>query len=255
MSIPRSGGVPVLMYHWINDDLGDRLRLYGVRPGAFERQVSRLRAAGYRAISLGDLRSHLCGTTTLPARAVVLTFDDGYLDNVENAGPVLEAAGWSATVFVVTEHMGGVNEWDLHAGDPPRRLMTWEDVRRLDGTVFQFEPHSRTHPFLNRVDRARARDEIVGSKKRIEDELGRAAQVFSYPHGAYDDEAEAAVRDAGFLAAVTDVWGLNRAGDDPLRIRRTMITSRDVLATFAFKVLTGYGVYNLADKLLNRGPR
>jgi len=255
VSFLRGDGVPVLMYHWVNHDIGDRLRLYGVRPGAFESQVRRLRAAGYRAVSLGDLRSHLRRKTTLPARSVVLTFDDGYLDNIEHAAPVLEAAGWSATVFVVTERLGGVNEWDLHAGDPPRRLMTWEDARRLDGTVFRFEPHTRTHPFLDRVDRTRAQDEILGSKKRLEDELGREAEAFSYPHGAYDDEAEAVVRDAGFLAAVTDVWGLNRAGDDPLRIRRTMITSRDVLPTFAFKVVTGYGAYNLADKLLGRGPR
>lgn len=253
MSPVGRDGVPVLMYHWVNDDLGDRLRLYGVRPRAFARQVARLRSAGYRAVPIEDVLRHMRGEIALAPRSVVLTFDDGYVDNIENAAPVLEEAGFTATVFLVTDRMGGVNEWDLHHGDAPRRLMSWDDARRLDGTIFRFEPHSRTHPFLDRVpDDARVRDEISGSKKRLEDELGRAAEVFSYPHGAFDARAEAMVREAGFRAAVTDLSGLNRRGTDPLRARRTMITSRDVLPTFAFKVLTGHGVHGLAKKLLTR---
>jgi len=252
VSLLRGDGVPVLMYHWVNDDLGDRLRLYGVRPDAFAGQVRRLAAAGFRAVPLGDLVRHLSGEIRLPPRSLVVTFDDGYLDNLEYAGPVLESAGWAATIFLVTDRVGEVNAWDLHAGDPPRKLLTWSDARSLDGKTFRFEPHSRTHPFLTRVDVDAAREEIIGSRRRLEDELGRSAEVFSYPHGELDKTSEAIVKEAGFRAAVTDIWGLNRAGGDPFRIRRTMITSRDVLPTFSFKVLTGYGVYNLATELRRR---
>lgn len=252
MSLLRGDGIPVLMYHWVNDDLGDRLRLYGVRPNVFASQVRRLAAAGFRGVPLGDLVRHLSGETRLPARSLVVTFDDGYVDNLENAGPVLESVGWAATIFLVTDRVGGVNAWDLHAGDPPRQLLTWNDARRLDGKTFRFEPHSRTHPFLTRVDVDAAREEIVESRRKLEDELGRSAEVFSYPHGEFDTTSEAIVKEAGFRAAVTDVWGLNRAGDDPFRIRRTMITSRDVLPAFSFKVLTGYGVYNLATEVRRR---
>jgi len=253
VSLARRDGIPALMYHWVSDDLGNRLRLYGVRPRSFASQVARLRAAGYRAVAVEDLLRHMGGEITLPPRSLVLTFDDGYADNIENAAPILEDAGWTATIFLVTDRMGGVNDWDLHHGDAPRRLMTWDDARRLDGATFRFEPHSRTHPFLDRVrEDARVRDEISGSKKRLEDELGRPAGVFSYPHGAFDARAEAMVREAGFRAAVTDLSGLNRRGTDPLRTRRTMITSRDVLPTFAFKVLTGYGMQALAVRLRRR---
>ena len=95
-------GVPVLMYHWVNDDLGDRLRLYGVRPRSFARQVARLRSSGYRAVPVVDLLRHMRGEITLAPRSVVLTFDDGYADNVDNAAPILEQAGFTATVFLVT---------------------------------------------------------------------------------------------------------------------------------------------------------
>jgi len=233
-----SRGVPVLMYHWVNQDLGDKLRLYGVTPSAFASQVSWMKRLGYRSVPLDRLFSG-------NGRSVVLTFDDGYVDNVENALPVLDAAGMTATIFVVTDHAGGVNAWDLHHGDAPRRLLTWEKMRALDGKTLRFEPHSRTHPFLPKLSEDAAREEIVGSKKRLEDELGREALAFSYPHGAYDDGVEGMVREAGFRMAVTDRQGLNREGDDPIRVRRTMITSRDVLPTFLVKLGMGRGVYDI----------
>ena len=252
MSFVAGAGVPVLMYHWVDENLGDRLRLYGVTPRAFGSQMRWLRAAGYAAAPLEALPSHLDGTRPLPGRRVVLTFDDGYRDNVERAGPVLEALGWTATIFVVTDHAGGVNAWDLGHGDAPRSLVTWDEMRRLDGRTFRFEPHSRTHPFRPRVDDASAREEIAGSKRRLEDELGREALAFSYPHGEFDARLEGIVREAGFRLAVTDLMGLNRRSADPLRVRRTKITSRDVAPTYAFKVATGYGVYGLVNEMRRR---
>lgn len=253
MSFLPGPGVPVLMYHWINPDLGDRLRLYGVTPRSFARQVRLLRRAGYAAVGLRRLLAHLAGEQRLPTRSFVLTFDDGYRDNVERAAPILEEAGWTATVFMVTDRAGGVNEWDLRHGDAPRPLLSWDEIRRLDGGTFSFEPHSRTHPELTRVDAPRAREEIEGSKKKMEDELGRRVSVFSYPHGVFNVSIEAIVRGAGYEAAVTDIQGLNRLGTDPMRIRRTMITSRDFAAPYAFKILTGYGLLGLAREAARRG--
>jgi peptidoglycan/xylan/chitin deacetylase (PgdA/CDA1 family) len=112
----------------------------------------------------------------------------------------------------------------------------------------RFEPHSRSHPLLPSLSAGAARAEIAGSKKRLEDELGREALAFSYPHGAYDDAIEGMVREAGFRMAVTDRQGLNRPGDDPIRIRRTMITSRDVLPTFLVKLATGRGAMDLLGR-------
>jgi peptidoglycan/xylan/chitin deacetylase (PgdA/CDA1 family) len=252
MSVLPGLGVPVLMYHWVHPDPGDRLRLYGVTPEAFHLQVRWLKGAGYAAVSLEDLLAHVAGARRLPARSVVITFDDGYRDNVEHAGPILEAAGWTATIFLVTDRAGDVNRWDLSHGDPPRPLLSWEEARRLDGGVFTFEPHSRTHPDLTRVSPEIAREEIAGAGRRLADELDRPATVFSYPHGAFNEELEEMVREAGYAGAVTDLQGLNRTGGDPYRIRRTMITSREFLAAFAFKFLTGYGVYGLKDETLRR---
>lgn len=238
-------GVPVFMYHWVHDDLGEALRLYGVTPAAFRSQIAWLRRLGRRTLGLRELLEHMRGERPAPPRSIVLTFDDGYVDNAENALPVLAGAGMTATVFVVTDHAGGVNAWDAPHGDAPRPLLTWDRMRALDGETLRFEPHSRTHPQLPAVAPERAREEISGAKKRLEDELGRASLAFAYPHGAYDDRVEGMVRDAGFEMALTVTQGLNRPGDDPLRVRRTMVTSRDVAPTFLFKAATGYGALGL----------
>ena len=170
-AIRRGPAVPVLMYHWVHPDPGQHLRLYGVTPAAFARQMNHLQSAGFRAADLQDLLAHLNGTRPLGPRRVVLTFDDGYRDNVEYAGPILADLGWTATIFVVTDRAGGTNAWDESHGDPPRSLLSWDEIRRHDGGVFNFESHSRTHPNLTEIDPARAQDEIEGSRKRLEDEL------------------------------------------------------------------------------------
>jgi len=255
MSLLSGRGVPVLMYHWVHPDLGEKLRLYGVTPECFGRQIRRLRAAGYGSATFPDLLAHIAGQKTLGPKRIVITLDDGYRDNLEYAAPILEEAGFTATIFLVTDRAGGVNEWDLKHGDRPRPLLDWKEVRRLDGGVFRFEPHSRTHPELTIVDKERAREEIAGAKKTMEDELGRRVSVFSYPHGAFHLGLEQLVREAGYDAAVTDLQGLNRRGTDPFRIRRTMITSRDFLAPYAFKVVTGFGVMGLGREMVRRAIR
>jgi peptidoglycan/xylan/chitin deacetylase (PgdA/CDA1 family) len=252
MSLLPGRGVPVLMYHWVNPDLGDHLRLYGVTPRAFARQIRWLSGAGYRSATFAELARHLSGEAPLGPKRIVVTLDDGYRDNLEYAGPILEEAGFTATIFLVTDCAGGVNTWDLKHGDPPRPILSWTEARRLDGGVFLFEPHSRTHPELTRVDPVRAREEIVGAKTIMEQELGRRVDVFSYPHGAFHLGLEKVVREAGYGAAVTDLQGLNRRTTDPFRIRRTMITSRDSLGRYAFKVLTGFGVSGLAREMGRR---
>jgi peptidoglycan/xylan/chitin deacetylase (PgdA/CDA1 family) len=247
---PGAGpGVAVLMYHWVDTDLGTRLRRYGVLPETFARQMAWLERSGRRCLPLETLCDLLERRTALPARSFVLTFDDGYTDLERTVRPVLERHGFTATVFTVTGHVGGTNAWDAKHGDPPRALLDWDAIRRLEGGVFRFESHSCTHPFLTEVPPERARSEIVDSKREIEDRLGRAVTTFSYPHGLFNRRIEELVREAGYRCAATDIRGLNRRGDDPLRVSRVMMTSPDRLPGFVFKVRTGHDLRSGARAL------
>lgn len=240
------------MYHWVDSSLGERLRPWGVLPGTFQRQMEHLKRSGRVTIGLDALAAHLESAAPLPEGAVVLTFDDGYLDLDRTVRPVLERHGFTATVFVVTGHAGGTNAWDARHGDPPRPLLGWEAIRRLDGRVFRFESHSCTHPFLTVADLESARSEIEESKRRLEDVLRREVTTFSYPHGLFDAVAERMVRAAGYRCAVTDERGLNRPGIDPFRVRRVMIGSADGASSFWWKLRTGHDLRGAARLLVRR---
>lgn len=250
MSARPDGRVPVLMYHWVDDDLGRRLRYYGVLPRIFERQMDRLARSGRRCLSLETLRTLLADGTGLPERSFVLTFDDGYTDLERTVLPVLERHGFTATVFVVTGHVGGTNAWDAKHGDAPRSLLGWEAIRRLDGGAFRFESHSCTHPFLTELSREAAEREIRDSKRLLEDRLGREVTTFSYPHGLFNRRLEAKVREAGYLCAATDIRGLNVRETDPFRVRRVMMTATDHRPGFLFKIATGHDLRSWRRALL-----
>jgi len=235
-------GVPVLMYHWVSDRPGERLRKYGVLPRDFARHMSFLSRRGWRCVTLAALRESLEERRPLPARSFVLTFDDGTDDLEPNVLPVLQRHGFTATSFVVTGCAGDVNRWDLRHGDPPRSLLGPETLRRLDGPTVRFESHSCTHQFLTALDAAAANREILDSKRWLEDLLGRQVEAFSYPHGLFNHPIEEMVREAGYLCAATDIRGLNRPGTGPFRVRRVMITAADGAAGFAFKLATGHDV-------------
>ena len=113
----------------------------------------------------------------------------------------------------------------LRATPPPEYApLTWDEVRSLAGDGVEFGAHTRTHPILSRLpDRDRMREEIAGSKARIEAELGTPVVHFCYPNGTPADYNEAVVdvvRECGFASAVTAVRGINFAGTDPLRLLR-----------------------------------
>ena len=242
-------GVPVLMYHWVHPEPGARLAEYGVRPETFAAQMDALARSGWRCLGLHELVGLLAARAPLPGRSFVLTFDDGYDDLPVHVEPVLARHGFHATVFLVTGRLGEFNAWDAKHGDPPRPLLSRARVRELDGGVFRFESHSVTHPFLTGVEPARARAEVFDSKRDLEDLLGRAMTVFSYPHGLFDAAVEALVREAGYTAAATDIRGLNRAGTPLLRIRRVMMRLADGPRGFRFKLHRGHDLRSAARAL------
>ena len=221
--MPGMRGTVVFMYHWVDAFLGDRLRLYGVTPETFAAQMDSLARARRTCLSLDALEAHLRAGTEPPPDSFVLTFDDAYEDLDTTVAPVLERHGFTATVFVVTDHAGAVNAWDLKHGDPPRKLLGWDAIRRMDGKTYRFEAHSCSHPMLPRVSAEQARREIFESKRRLEDALSREVPVFSYPHGEYSPREEALVQEAGYRCAVRGAGRMNWRSTDPYGLRRIKV--------------------------------
>jgi peptidoglycan/xylan/chitin deacetylase (PgdA/CDA1 family) len=224
------GALRVFLYHRISDDPD----LLALSPVKFRGQMEYLAANGFQALDAVTALDLLFAGQLEP-RTVAITFDDGFEDVLDNAHPVLAELGFSATVFVSTAVIGG----DASYGWAPQGASTlsWAQIRGLDPSgVLRFEPHSRTHPDLRRLDDADARAEITESKAELEREIGRETNAFCYPSGLVESRECEMVRQAGFRYGLTCEPGLNTASTDPALIRRVQIEGTDSLRAFTAKV-------------------
>ena len=191
------------MYHRIADDGPDSLVRWRVPPLDFARQIEWLAMEGFTSIGLDEwLTVHRRDPAAL-ARRVVLTFDDAYADFVTTAWPVLQRHGFGATMFVPTQFMGGVAEWDREFGDPAP-LMPWHELDALVEAGLEIGAHTISHPRLTRLPtETEIVREVVGSRDLLAARYSRTVPTFAYPYGDYNETVARVVEDAGFRLAVT----------------------------------------------------
>jgi peptidoglycan/xylan/chitin deacetylase (PgdA/CDA1 family) len=202
--------VPILTYHSL-DESGS---VISVSPAAFREHMRILRDRCFSGIPLGRLLEAWSGGAALPPRPVVLTFDDAFRNFDETARAALEAAGFSATVFAVAGRCGATNDWPGQLARVPRLpLLGATELRELAAAGFEIGSHGLTHSALDGLSASEAEREVVGSKRELEDMLGRPVQVLAYPYG----RSNAAVRGlaaAHYLAACGVEMGAARTAHD-----------------------------------------
>jgi peptidoglycan/xylan/chitin deacetylase (PgdA/CDA1 family) len=227
------------MYHNLgHPPQGAKLRNLYVRAEAFARQMRLLRMLGFQGLSMSAAMPYLRGEKT--GRVAVITFEDGYLDTIETALPVLCIHGFSATCYVVSGRTGQYNDWDATALNVRKPLMSADQVREWQAAGMEVGAHSRTHPHLPTCTDAELQAEVAGSKADLEDLIGTPVTQFCYPYGDLDARVVAAVRQAGFSAATTTRRGRTRPGDDLLQLCRVLVGGNTLLHLFALKLLTSY---------------
>jgi peptidoglycan/xylan/chitin deacetylase (PgdA/CDA1 family) len=223
------GALRIFLYHRINDD-PDPL---AVSPSRFRTQMEYLATIGVRALDVVTALDLLYAGQLEP-RTVAVTFDDGFQDVLDNAQPVLAELGFSATVFVSTAVIDGQA---TYSWAPYAATASWEQIRLMDASgVLRFEPHSKTHPDLRRLDDAEAREEITGSKAELERQIGRKTHAFCYPSGFFASREREMVRESELRYGVTCEPGLNTASTDPYVIHRVQVEPTDNLRAFKAKV-------------------
>lgn len=228
-------GVPVLMYHAFSaEEEDDR---YVISRRRFARQLRLLKALRYRVLGFEQLARMLAAGEAPPPRSVVLTIDDGYADNLEIALPLLARYRTPATLFMVSQRLGGVNDWTAEGAVAGRPLLGLEELKRLRGKWVAIGGHTRTHPPLSEIETERLEGEIGGSGEDLEALLGESIPTFAYPYGKFNPEVVAAT--VGYAAACTVECRLARLGDDPLEIPRLEIRGGDSLLTFLRKLWLG----------------
>lgn len=185
----------VLMYHSVAPYDQDPY-LVTVRPARFEQQLRWLDRRGLRGTSVRELLA--ARRDGADRRLVGLTFDDGYADFTEHVLPALARFGFTATVFVIAELLGGSNSWD-QAG-PRKSLMTADQIRQAAASGMEIGSHGRRHVSLISTDNGSdvLTAEVAGSRAILQEVSGQEISGFCYPYGHVDAAAVNAVRSAGY---------------------------------------------------------
>jgi peptidoglycan/xylan/chitin deacetylase (PgdA/CDA1 family) len=214
----------VLMYHKVNDLPGNPTT---VPVGVFDDQMSQLRELGYRPVDLDAVLGHYLDRKPLPPRAVLITFDDGYRDNLDNAVPVLRKHGYPAVLFVPIGYLDAAyplpHEEHLATRGVLNRTVDWEQLGELERSGIRIESHGIGHRPLADLEVDEAAREIVLSKLRLEERLGRPVRAFAYVKGSeahYRPVHLSLLRQAGYDVAFTSISGANGPSTDPLQLHR-----------------------------------
>jgi peptidoglycan/xylan/chitin deacetylase (PgdA/CDA1 family) len=222
----RTLDVPILMYHridYLRPTLPAITRRLTVDPGDFARQMGWLKAHGYHSLTQEQLLAALRDGRPLPARPVVITFDDGYRDVLGKASPVIRRLGLHATEYVITGRLRGT--------DPS--FLTAPELRVIEQRGIEIGSHTVTHADLPTLTDAQAFEELTASKRTLEQAVGHPVPWFAYPYGAYDSRVVQMVARAGYKLAVTTKPGTCQSSTRPLELERLEVLDSTGVGGFA----------------------
>lgn len=197
----------ILTYHSL-DTSGSVVSL---DPSAFQAHMRWLASSPVRVVPLGRITLQPPGTD-----AVALTFDDGFRNFETEALPELLRWGLPATVFVVTDHVGGTNRWGgrRERGIPELPLMDWDGLARMAEAGVELGAHTVTHPRLPELHAGSVRDEMERAAKVLRERTGQSIRTFAYPYGAVSAEALEVARESFDQACTTELRPLG-PDEDP----------------------------------------
>lgn len=223
------GWATILVFHALSDERPhDGITM---SPALFEGIVRRL-ARDYRVLAMSDLLERVAGGGPLTGREVVITFDDGYLDNYVHAAPVLSELGLPATFYLTAGFVGTDRQFPWDAAKGHRTvMMSWAQAAEMHRMGFDIGCHTWNHPDLGTEPIASAGRELDDARARIEDAIGGRVAHFAYPFGGLANirpEWVEAIRAAGFASNVRCHGGQVCAGDDPHWLARVGCHQRTV---------------------------
>lgn len=235
--------VPVLMYHHVGPNPG----LVTVSPETFRAQMESIVAKGYRSLAADELLAFLQGRGELPAKSVLVTFDDGYLDNYVYAYPVLKELGLKATIFAVT---GWIGNGPVRTGEPPcpdhktcmakvrdgqtdEVMLRWSEIEVMEAEgVVEIHSHTHTHTRWDKTTpdpaarRAALARDLTQSRDTLKERLGREDRHLCWPQGYFDDDYVTVAGELGFEALYTTRRHINTRHTSPLDIGRIVTKER-----------------------------
>ena len=233
--------VPVVMYHRVINN-SENEGIYGtyIYENIFRQHMQYLKDNNFDVITFEDLNKiGWRNRFQRNKKYIMITFDDGYVDNYNLAFPILKEFGFKATIFLMGEST--YNEWDVNAGGEKKfELMDKFMIKEMQDYGIEFGAHTFNHPKLNKLSEEGIRHQIVDVKKPLEEKIEKEIITFAYPYGILNDYAKKMAREAGYTFTVSTDSGSVCLSDDLYQIRRIAIFPNTNLFSFKRKVAGNY---------------
>ncbi len=257
---PSPPSVPILMYHSVSRQAARRFRAFAISPELFAEQMEYLAQQGYTPLTVTQLvRARQAPASSLPERAAVITFDDGFSDFYSEVLPILRQYKFAATLYVTTAYIGRTSGWLKREGEAARGMLGWEQLREICASGIECGGHSHTHAQLDVLPEPLARAEIAQNKKILEDNLHQGVHSFAYPFGYYSETTRRLVEKAGYSSACAVKYASSPAADDVFALSRLFVKADasmdDFRALLAYRESPAWAALKQARALAWRGAR
>lgn len=215
-------GVPVLYYHSVRDPAENEVTITSEN---LKKQLEYIKNQGYTTLTLNQFKNYLLNNSSIPKKSILITFDDGYMDNYYNAFPILKSLNMVATIFCITSNLDG------------SYYLSKEAINEMSSYGIDIESHTVNHLKLDQLTYEEQLKELKESKSTLESITGKEVDAIAYPFGNFNDDSVKAAKDAGYTLAFTTKRGLSDRNDNMLKLDRIYINSNYDMNTFK-EVLT-----------------
>ena len=210
-------GVPVLYYHSVKESADNEVT---ITPEMLRAELKYIHDEGYVTLTISQLKAYILNNSSIPEKSILITFDDGYMDNYYNAFPILKDFNMVATVFCITSELDG------------SYYLSKDAIKEMSAYGIDIESHTVNHPHLNKMDYNKQLEQLTKSKKALEEITGKEINSIAYPFGDFNDDSLKAAKDAGYTLGFTTKLGLSDRSDNPFTLDRIYISSKYDMNTF-----------------------
>lgn len=202
--------IPVICYHSINKDPSGKSPII-ISPEKFRQHLQTIKDNGYTTLTMAQFNDYIFGDKPIPEKSVLLTFDDGYMDNYTNAFPILKEFNMNATIFVISSYLDG----DIY--------MSPSNIKEMSDYGIDIESHTVSHLRLSELSYEQQFNELKNSKQTIEKITGKPVISIAYPEGKYNEDTTKAVLETGYAMGFTIDRGYVGIGDDSTLLSRLCV--------------------------------
>ena len=216
--------IPVLYYHSINSTVSNEVIL---SPDTLRQQLQYVKDSGYTTITMSQFNDYIKGKGKLPKKSILITFDDGYMDNYANAYPILKELNMTATIFVIS------------SGIDDGYYLSSAQIKEMSDYGIDIESHTVNHVHLNTLSYQAQVDELTKSKTKLESITGKPVTAIAYPFGDYTADTKKATKESGYSLGFTTDTGFDNKQSDSFTLKRLYISSAFTFDKFKTRLQSG----------------